>query len=73
MLAQVADEADHVLGDEPADGAAGVHADHDPADRVEDEAGGLQVDRVGVDERAGELGDSPGVGAVSAAIADGLT
>jgi hypothetical protein len=57
VLAQVADEAHHVLGDEPPDGAAGVHADHDVALGVEHEAGGLQVHRVGVDEGAGERGD----------------
>ena len=64
VFTQVADQADHVLGDEPADGAAGVHADHDLAGRVEDEPGGLQEAPAGVDERAGEPGDGPGVGVV---------
>src|ERR1700749_2614781 len=66
MFTQVADQAYYVLGDEPADGAAGVHADRDLAGRVEDETGRLQVDRIRVDERAGEPGDGPGVGAVPA-------
>ena len=53
MLAQVADQAGDVVGDEPPDGAAGVHADHDVTRGVEHGAGGLQVDGVGVDEGAG--------------------
>ncbi len=63
MFADVADQAQDIPGDEPPDGAAGVHADDDPACWVEHEAGRLRVARVGVDERAGRLGD--GVGAVA--------
>ena len=61
VLPQVAHQADDVLGDEPADGAAGVDADDYLPGRVEDEAGGLQVDRRRVDERAGQVRDSAGV------------
>jgi NAD(P)-dependent dehydrogenase (short-subunit alcohol dehydrogenase family) len=39
VLAQVADQADDVLGDDPADGTAGVDADHDLAGRVAYPAG----------------------------------
>jgi hypothetical protein len=35
VLAQVPDQADDILGDEPADGAAGVQAEDDPAAGVE--------------------------------------
>ena len=52
-------------GDEPADGAAGVHADDDAAGGVEDEPGGLQVARVRVDEGARQSGHRGGVGAVA--------
>src|SRR5690242_4171462 len=48
VFAQVADEADDVLRDEPPDGAAGVHAAHDPAVGVQHEAGRLQEGRVGL-------------------------
>jgi hypothetical protein len=48
VLAQVPDQADDILGDEPADGAAGVHADDDPAAGFEHEPGRLQVPRVGL-------------------------
>src|SRR5579862_1951757 len=48
VLAQVADQADDVLGDEPADGAAEVHTDEDPVGGVEHESGRLQVPRVGL-------------------------
>src|SRR5580693_8621260 len=50
VLAKVPDQTDYILGDEPADGAAGVHAEDDPAAGVEHEASRLQVPRVGVDE-----------------------
>src|SRR5690348_1236217 len=63
VLAEVTGQAGDVLGDEPADGAAGVDADDDPAAGVEDETGGLQVGWVGVDEGAGRVRDG-GVGAV---------
>jgi uncharacterized protein len=65
VLAQDPDQADDVLGDEPPDGAARVHADDDLARRVEHEPGGLQVHRVGVDERPGGRGDGPRVGPVA--------
>jgi hypothetical protein len=65
VLAQVPDQADDILGNEPADGAAGVHADDDPAAGVEHEPGRLQVPRVGVDEGPGSGGDGVGVGAVA--------
>src|SRR5689334_17802124 len=58
-------QAGDVLGDEPADGAAGVDADDDPAAGVEHETGGLQVGRVGVDEGAGRVRDGGGVGAMT--------
>jgi hypothetical protein len=64
VLAQVADQADDILGDEPANGAAGVDADHHTPGRVEDEPGGLQEERVIVDEGPGHLGDRAGAGAV---------
>src|SRR6266851_7528673 len=65
VFAQVTGQAGDVLGDEPADGAAGVHADDDPAAGVEHETGGLQVGRVGVGECAGRVRDGGGVGAVT--------
>ena len=65
MVADVADHADHVLGYQPADGPAGVHADHHPTGRVEHEPGGLQEHWLGVDERPGGLCDRSGVGAVA--------
>src|SRR5580700_1252382 len=64
VLAQVPDQADDILRDEPADGAAGVHADDDPAAGVKHEPGRLQVPRVGVGEGPGSGGDGVGVGAV---------
>jgi hypothetical protein len=57
MLAYIAHQPGNVLGDEPADGAAGVDADHDLARRVEHEPGGLQVHGAGGDECAGQPGD----------------
>jgi hypothetical protein len=57
------DQPGDILGDQPADGPAGVHADYDLAIRVEHEPGGLQVDRVRVDERPGQLRDGAHVGA----------
>jgi hypothetical protein len=57
VLPDVPHQPGDVVGDRPADGPAGVDADHDPARRVEDEAGGLQVHRVRVDEGAGQAGD----------------
>jgi hypothetical protein len=45
MFAQVADQPDDVPGDEPSDGAAGIHADHHLAARVKHEAGGLEIHR----------------------------
>src|SRR4029077_5622562 len=63
VFAEVAGQAGDVLGDEPADGAAGVDADDDPAAGVEDETGGLEVGRAGVDEGAGHSG-SPGCSTV---------
>src|SRR5271169_4066787 len=65
VLAQVPDQADYILGDEPADGAAGVHADHDPAAGVEHEPGRLQEQRIIVDEGPGYSGDRRSVGAVA--------
>src|SRR6267154_5418779 len=65
VFAEVTGQAGDILGDEPADGAAGVDADDDPAAGVEDETGGLQVGRVGVDEGAGRVRDGGGVGAVT--------
>jgi hypothetical protein len=65
--AQVADQADDVLGHEPADGAAGVHADDDPAAGVQHKPGRLQVPRVGVDEGPGHGGDGVGVGVCAVA------
>ena len=53
VLAYIAHQPGDVVGDQPADGPAGVDADHDLACRVQDEAGGLQVHRVRVDEGAG--------------------
>ncbi len=70
MLAQVADEAGDVVGDEAANGAGGVDADDDGAGGVEDEAGGLEIDGVGVDEGAGEAGDGGGVGAVADGVGE---
>jgi NAD(P)-dependent dehydrogenase (short-subunit alcohol dehydrogenase family) len=43
VVAQVADEAGDVVGDEPPDGAAGVHADDDVTGGVEHESGGTGV------------------------------
>ena len=63
MVAQVADQAHDVLGDEPPDGAARVDANDDASAGVEHEPRGLQIYGVGVDERAGGLGDRLGVGA----------
>jgi hypothetical protein len=65
MVTEVADQADDVLGDEPSDGAAGVHADDDLAGWVEHESGRLQVHRVVVNEGAGGGCDGAGVGAVA--------
>jgi hypothetical protein len=48
VLTEVADQPGHILGDQPTDGPAGVHADYDVAIRVEHEPGGLQVDRFGL-------------------------
>jgi hypothetical protein len=64
VLTQVADHPDDFLGDEPADGAAGVNAHHEVPGQVKDEPGGLQEERVFVDESPGRLGDLAGVGAV---------
>src|SRR6202034_821679 len=64
VFAYVADQADHVFGDEPTDGAAGVHANHHLAGLVEDDAGGLQKNRVSIKERTGEARDGSGVCAV---------
>src|SRR5690348_89303 len=61
---QVADVAGHVVGDEPADGVAGVHGDPHRPVRRQDEAGRLQIVRVVVDVRAGRRGDLAGVPAV---------
>jgi len=61
--AHVAHEPTDVVGDQPADGPAGVGADQDLARRVQDEAGGLQVHRVRIDEGAGQVGDRARVGA----------
>jgi len=44
-VALVAEQPDHVLGDEAADRAAGVHADGNAASRVKDETRRLQVHR----------------------------
>ena len=63
MLPYVAQQPGDVIGHQPADGPAGVDADHDLARRVEDEAGGLQVHRVLIDEGAGQAGDRACVGA----------
>jgi hypothetical protein len=65
MFAQVADQADDVLGDEPPDGAAGIYADHHPAAWVEHEAGGLEVLRAVVDEGTRGGCDGAGIGAVA--------
>jgi hypothetical protein len=50
MLAQVADQAYDVLGNEPPDGAAAVDADHDAPGRAENKAGGSREERVAADE-----------------------
>ena len=63
-MAEVADEADDIRGDEPSDCAAGVHADDDPTAWVEHEPGRLDEPRIVVDERAGRIGDRRSVGAV---------
>ena len=63
VLAHVTHQPGDVVGDQPADGPAGVDADHHLARRVEDEAGGLQVHRVRIDEGAGQAGDRSRVGA----------
>ena len=63
VLPHVTHQPGDVVGDQPADGSAGVDADHDLARRVEDEAGGLQVHRVRIDEGAGQAGDRSRVGA----------
>src|ERR1700753_2413883 len=60
VLAQVADQAEHVLRDEAADSAAGVDADHHLAVRGKDELGRLRVDRAGIDERAPVAAPCPG-------------
>ena len=64
-MAEVEDEADDIRGDEPSDGAAGVHADDDPAAGAEREPGRLDEPRIVVDERAGRIGDRRSVGAVT--------
>ena len=61
----VTDEAHDVIGDEPPDGAARVHADDDVTRGIEHEAGGLQVHRVWVGEGAGQGGDGGRVRAVA--------
>ena len=63
VLPHVTHQPGDVVGDQPADGSAGVDADHDLARRVEDEAGGLQVHRVRIDEGASQAGDRSRVGA----------
>jgi hypothetical protein len=65
MFAQVADQADDVAGDEPSDGAAGIHADRHPAAWGTHEAGGLKVHRVVVDEGTRGGCDGAGIGAVA--------
>ena len=64
MLAQVADEAGDVVGNQASDRAGGVHADDDASVRVEYEPGRLQVRRVLVDERSGQLGDARSMSAL---------
>jgi TetR/AcrR family transcriptional regulator, transcriptional repressor for nem operon len=64
VLLDVADEAGHVVGDQPADRAAGVHGGQHGAIRREDEAGGLEVARVVAEVGAGRGGDLERVGAV---------
>src|SRR5260221_8867364 len=64
VLAQVADQADDVLGDESAEGAAGIAADPPPPRRVQDEPRGLQEQRILVNESASLRGDRAGVGAL---------
>jgi hypothetical protein len=64
VLAQVADQADDVLRNEPSDGAAGVDADHDVPGRVENKPGRLQEERVVVDESPGRPCNGAAAGAV---------
>jgi hypothetical protein len=61
----VAYQAGYVIGNEPADRSAGVHADQNPAGWVEHEPGGLEVDRVVVDKRASGVGYGAGERAVT--------
>ena len=57
VLADVAHQPGDIVRDQPADGPAGVDADHDLAGRVEHEAGGLQINRLRVEEGTGQAGD----------------
>ena len=65
MLFDVANEPDHVLGDEAADGAARVYADDHGAARVKDEPSRLHVAGLWVDERARGRREHVCIGAVS--------
>lgn len=65
VLSDVPDQANDILGDKPPDGTAGVDAHDNVASRAEDETGRLEVDRVRIDERAGESCNGAGVSAVA--------
>jgi hypothetical protein len=61
----VAHEAEHVVGDESSDGAAGVDRGEDPPRRIEYESRGLDVLRLPIRVRAGRCGEGVGIGAVA--------
>jgi hypothetical protein len=65
VIAQVADEADHVVRHQAADRPRGVDADHHLAVGVENEPGGLEEPSLGIDERARGCRDRFGVGGMS--------
>ena len=65
MIAQVADEADDIVGHQPADRPRGVGADHHLAVGVEPRNPWMVEPTLGIDERARRCRDGFSVGAVA--------
>src|SRR3546814_19666642 len=61
---EVADQTQHIRGQQTADRASRIDSRHDPAFGTEDEAGCLATDGIVIDEGTGGSGKRPCIGTV---------
>src|SRR3546814_5237646 len=61
---EVADQTQHIRGQQTADRASRIDSRHDPAFGTEDEAGCLETDGIVIDEGTGGRGNRPCIGTV---------